>query len=160
MPATYPAALLQHIRCLAGGATTAEPSDCELLRCYSSRRDEDAFTTLMKRHGPMVWRACRRLLSHEQDAEDVYQATFVVLARKAAGSDWSESIAGWLHAVATRLARKARCQAARRPIPAASSADSANPLDAMTGRELLAALDEELAALPEKYRGPLVLCNL
>jgi RNA polymerase sigma factor (sigma-70 family) len=161
MPATHPAVLLHHIRRLAGGPPAGELSDRELLRRYTARRDEGAFAALVQRHGAMVWRTCRRLLHRNQDAEDVYQATFLVLARKAAGPGWQESIAGWLYAVATRLARKARCDAARRQAPVALPAQlAADPLANISGRELLAALDEELASLPEKYRAPLVLCSL
>jgi RNA polymerase sigma factor (sigma-70 family) len=159
MPAVYPAALLHHLRRLTGGAG-GEPTDRDLLCRYAARRDADAFAALVRRHGPMVWRACRRLLRQEQDAEDVYQATFLVLARKAAATGWQESVAGWLYAVATRLARKARSQAARHPAAIGAGAETADPLEAMSGRELLTALDEELAALPEKYRTPLLLCSL
>jgi DNA-directed RNA polymerase specialized sigma24 family protein len=138
MPAVHPAVLLQHIRRLAGGPSAGELSDRDLLRLYTTRRDEGAFAALVQRHGPMVWHVCCRLLRQEQDAEDVYQATFLVLARKAAGICWQESIAGWLYGVATRLALKTRSRVARRaaPIPAVQEV-AADPLEAITGRELL-----------------------
>jgi RNA polymerase sigma factor (sigma-70 family) len=159
MPAADPAVLVQHIRRLAG-APAGEASDRDLLRHYADRRDERAFAALVRRHGPMVWRACRRLLRQEQDAEDVYQATFLVLARKADAQPWQDSVAGWLYGVAVRLAHKARCRAARRPVAAGAVGVVADPLDSLSGRELLAALDEELAGLAEEYRTPLLLCNL
>jgi RNA polymerase sigma factor (sigma-70 family) len=158
MPADA-AVLVQHIRRLAGGPA-AEVSDRELLRHYTARRDEAAFAALVRRHGPMVWRACRRLLRQEQDAEDVYQATFLVLAKKADAQQWQDSVAGWLYGVAVRLAHKARCRAARRPAAVGAAGVAADPLDSLSGRELLAALDEELAGLAEEYRTPLLLCNL
>src|SRR5262249_35720421 len=122
-----------------------------------------AFTLLVGRHGALVWRVCRGIVANEQDAEDVFQATFLVLARKAAASGWRDSVANWLYETAYRLARKARAagrrQAARLGqlegrLPAAESADE------MTMREGRAVLYEELAALPEELRSPLVLCYL
>src|SRR5262249_12603309 len=112
--------------------------------------------------GTMVFSLCRRLLDHEQDAEDAFQATFLVLARKAKSGNWQGSVAGWLHEVAFRTALKAR-GASRRQREAERrgyrtqrfqpSADSGE-------REHSALLHEELNRLPEKYRTPLVLCYL
>src|SRR5215471_15727349 len=93
-------ALISHIRRLAAHGAAGEPSDGELLSRYAGGRDEPAFAALVARHGPMVWRACRRALRHEQDAEDAFQATFLVLAKKAGDVRWRDSVAGWLHAVA------------------------------------------------------------
>jgi RNA polymerase sigma factor (sigma-70 family) len=160
MPAADAAVIVQHIRRLAGGPSVGEASDRELLRHYTDRHDEAAFAALVRRHGPMVWRACRRLLRQEQDAEDVYQATFLVLAKKADAQQWQDSVAGWLYGVAVRLAHKARCRATRRFAAVGAAGVVADPLDHLSGRELLAALDEELAALAEEYRTPLLLCNL
>jgi RNA polymerase sigma factor (sigma-70 family) len=108
----------------------------------------------------MVWNTCRRSLRDLQDAEDVFQATFLVLAKKSGTLRWRDSVAGWLYAVALRLAAKARCQAARRPQSVATEPAAPDPFDALSARDLLAALDEEMAALPERYRGPAVLCWL
>src|SRR5262249_13146615 len=94
------------------------------------------------------------------DAEDVFQATFLVLARKASTVRWRDSVAGWLYAVALRLAAKARCQAARRPRTAPVEPAAPAPFAALSPRELLGALDEEMAVLPERLRGPAVLCWL
>ncbi len=152
--------LMRHIRRLVHGAPPTLGTDGDLLRRYAAQRDEAAFATLVQRHGPLVWNACRRALRDVQDAEDVFQATFLVLAKKAGAVRWRDSVAGWLYAVALRLANKARCEAARRPqtIPAEPAAP--DPYEALSARDLLVALDEEMAALPERFRGPAVLCWL
>src|SRR5262245_7894275 len=99
--------LLRHIHKLAAGPRSANESDRELLDDFTARRDESAFTALVARHGPMVLRVCRRVLSHEQDAEDAFQATFLVLARNTGSIRRREALAGWLHGVAYRTAMKA-----------------------------------------------------
>jgi RNA polymerase sigma factor (sigma-70 family) len=152
--------LMRHIRRLVGGDLPEQGSDGDLLRRYADRHDEAAFAILVERHGPMVWKACRRALDNHHDAEDVFQATFLVLARKAGAVHWRDSVAGWLYAVALRLAAKARSQAGRRPRTAAVEPAAADPFAALSARELLAALDEEMASLPERFRGPAVLCWL
>src|SRR5262249_46114234 len=106
------------------------------------------------------WKVCRRPRAHAQEAEVFFQATFLVLAKRAGSVRWRASVAPWLHAVAQRLARRARSEAARRPRSASVEPRAPDPLEAMTARDLFAALDEELAALPQKYPGPLVLCCL
>jgi RNA polymerase sigma factor (sigma-70 family) len=157
---------------------TAEQADAaltdrELLRRFGKSRDETAFAALVRRHGRMVLAVCRRVLHQEQDAEDAFQATFVILARKASAPGWRESIGNWLYQVAYRLAVRARRQAARRQTRiGARSGDRApargdrapaqgdDPLAEVTLREAQRVLDEELNRLPEKYRAPLVLCCL
>ena len=151
MNPTQPNVLLQYLRKLASEPAMQPLSDRELLPGFTEQRDEAAFTTLVRRHGPMVLGLCQRLLQSGPDAEDVCQATFLVLASKAASPYWQPSVASWLYRVAYRLAWKAKAAAARRtfherrviqrPIP--------DPLDTLTGRELLAALDDELTRLPE-----------
>jgi RNA polymerase sigma factor (sigma-70 family) len=138
------------------------PSDRELLGRFAAGRDGAAFEAVLRRHGPMVLRACRRMLDRREDAEDVFQATFLVLARKAGAVAWRESVGTWLYEVAHRLARDVRRQQARRHAreAAAGSRPAADPLADISGRELLAALDEELAGLPARYRDPLLLCCL
>ncbi|HEX5268945.1 MAG TPA: sigma-70 family RNA polymerase sigma factor [Gemmataceae bacterium] len=153
-------AVVRHLRRLAGDGAAA-PSDRELLRRFAARRDQAAFTALVERHGPMVWGVCRRALRHEQDAEDVFQATFLVLARKADALPWRDSVHNWLYEVASRLAAECRARAARRrhhEEQAGRARAEALPPDA--GRELAAVLDEELALLPGRYRAPLLLCYL
>jgi RNA polymerase sigma factor (sigma-70 family) len=154
--------LLKHVRKLAADADAGRTPDCELLGRFAAERDEAAFTTLVRRHGPMTLRVCRRILHHQHEAEDVCQATFLVLASKAASRNWQASIASWLHRVAYHLAIKANAAAARRwsRERQALHRPAPNPLDTITGRELQAVLDEELGRLPEKFRTPLVLCYL
>jgi RNA polymerase sigma factor (sigma-70 family) len=157
--------VLQYIRRrVAAGAAADELSDGELLRRFASGRDESAFGELLRRHGPMVLRVCRRLIDDRHDAEDAFQATFLVLARKAAGVAWYRSPASWLYAVAHRLAQEARRRACRRRTHEArvsrNPGEAPDPLSEISGRELLAVIDEELARLPERFRGPLVLCCL
>jgi RNA polymerase sigma factor (sigma-70 family) len=161
MPTHQPSLLLRHLRKLAAPAADTV-SDRELLQRFAEQRDEGAFASLMRRHGPMVLRVCRRVLPHGPDAEDAFQATFLTLARKAGAVPWHDSAAGWLYGVARNTARRARDAAARRAhrerrAPARACAD---PLAEMSARELLGALDEELSRLPQQYREPLVLCYL
>src|SRR5262245_15134175 len=91
-------------------------SDPELLEGFVSRRDEVAFEVMVRRHGPMVFGVCLRVLRHRQDAEDAFQATFLVLAHKAASVSPRSKLAGWLHGVAHKTALKARYRAARRSV--------------------------------------------
>src|SRR5690242_13113592 len=105
--------VLHQLRRLAAPAA-GELTDRQLLACFAARHEDAAFVALVRRHGPMVLGVCRRLLRQEQDAEDAFQATFLVLARKASGLGWQESVAGWLYQVASRISLKARAQAARR----------------------------------------------
>jgi RNA polymerase sigma-70 factor (ECF subfamily) len=135
-------------------------SDGRLLAHFVATRDEAAFEALVRRHGPMVLGAVRRLVRHEQDAEDCFQAAFLVLAQRAS-SVRSGSLAAWLHGVAYRVALRCRCAAARRrscerqvgqmPQPEVA------PPEPQDWRPLL---DQEVNALPEKYRAAVVLCDL
>src|SRR5215831_15170049 len=105
--------LVRYVRNLAG-APPAEPTDRHLLERFAAVRDEDAFAALVRRHGPLVWGVCQRVLGHRDDAEDVFQATFFVLARKAAAVRWRDSVGSWLHEVAYRLSHESRVKTARR----------------------------------------------
>jgi C-terminal peptidase prc len=152
--------VVRHLRRLAGEGA-AEPTDRELLTRFASRRDQAAFAALVERHGPMVLGVCRRALHQEQDAEDAFQATFLVLARKASSTRWRDSVHNWLYEVASRLAAESRTRAARRrrhEEQAGRGRPEALPPDA--GRELAAVLDEELGRLPARCREPLLLCYL
>jgi RNA polymerase sigma factor (sigma-70 family) len=151
---------LRQVRKLVAAQTAGRLSDRQLLEQFLARQDESAFSALVQRHGPAVLSLCRSLLRHLQDAEDVFQATFLVLARKAGSIRKRESLGSWLYGVAHRLACKAKARAARhgaRELAAAGEAE-APAVDDMTWRELRLVLHEELSRLPEKYRAPLLLC--
>jgi RNA polymerase sigma factor (sigma-70 family) len=155
-----PRTLLGQLRRLA----SPPPPDAALLARWVSRRDEAAFAALVDRHGPMVLGLCRRVLGDAQHAEDAFQATFLVLALKAHSLRRPEALPSFLYGVALRLARKAR-GTARRSVPThpdcpAPSDPRPDPLDVLSGRELLAVVDEEIARLPQAYRLPLLLCVL
>ncbi len=136
-----------------------DPADAQLLERFVAGRDEAAFEVLVWRHGPMVLGVCGRVLGHEQDAEDVFQATFLTLARQAGSIARGESLGGWLYRTACRAALRAR---ARRPSARSLAVDVAAPFDPdETARaELRPLLDEEINRLPAKYRTPIVLCYL
>src|SRR3954451_18529250 len=105
--------VVEHLRRAVPPPDGAGPGDGELLGCFVERRDEAALAALAKRHGPMVWGVCRRLLGH-QDAEDAFQATFIVLVRKAASIAHREAVGNWLYGVAHQTALQARRSVARR----------------------------------------------
>src|SRR5262249_11923826 len=131
--------------------------DAELLARFASQGDEEAFTALVARHGPVVWNACRRGLGDLQDAEDAFQATFLVLARRASSGRPPESLAGWLYGVAGRVAREARRRQRRQPRTGLGElpdppGDHPDPLAELTARDLLAVLEEEVQRLPQSYR--------
>ena len=106
--------VLRYIRQVRGGSAHAGASDAQLLDHFTRRGDEAAFTTLVERHGPMVLGVCRRVLRHAHDAEDAFQATFLLLARKARSLRQPDLLGRWLHGVAYRTALKARGVAVRR----------------------------------------------
>jgi RNA polymerase sigma factor (sigma-70 family) len=137
-------------------------SDGRLLERFGTYREEAAFEVLVRRHGPMVWGVCRRVLRNHHDAEDAFQATFLVLARKGDAIAHRELVANWLYGVAHQTAMKARSTRAKRrmregqvidvPEPEATSEDFPD--------DLTESLDRELSRLPDKYRIPIVLCEL
>jgi RNA polymerase sigma factor (sigma-70 family) len=152
--------LLRHIRRLAAPGELPG-ADRQLLDDFTRRRDETAFAALVARHGPMVLRVCRRVLHHEQDAEDAFQATFLVLARHTASIRNREALASWLHGVAYRTAMKARQGAARRRNHEAKlQARKPPPAAGPTWDDVQAVLDEEVQRLPELLRAAFVLCAL
>jgi RNA polymerase sigma factor (sigma-70 family) len=154
------AVLVRGIRGLAE-SRGGDLSDRELVERFTAGRDDGAFATLVERHGAMVLSVCRRVLSHEHDAEDVFQAVFLVLSRKAGTLRRKDAVGPWLFGVARRLSLKARQARERRDraVPFAESLPG-DPLDELTVRDARAVLDEELARLPARERGPLVLCYL
>jgi RNA polymerase sigma factor (sigma-70 family) len=152
--------LLRQLRRMA--APSGEAGDGLLLEQFLSRRDEDAFAGLVRRHGPLVLGVCRRVLRQDQDAEDAFQAAFLVLARKAGSIRKHESLGSWLYEVAYRIAVKARAGEAQRRAHERQAAEMPRAETSLDGvrRELGSVLDEELQRLPQKYRRPLVLCYL
>ncbi len=150
---------LRHLRRRSGG-DVSEASDGQLLEQFALRHEEGAFAALMGRHGPMVLSVCQRVLPNAADVEDAFQATFLLLVRKAGSIRSQSSVAGWLYRVAYHAAIRTKADAARRhareqrvedrpPVPPSAEA---------AWRELHEVLDEELDRLPEKYRAPILLC--
>ncbi len=152
--------LVRRLHRLAGG--TEGLSDRQLLQRFAAEHDEAAFAVLVRRHGGLVFGVCKRILHNEADAEDAFQATFLVLARRAAALPWQESVGGWLHEVAHRVALKARTERSRRQAQERRHVATIEPeVGPDSGcRELCAALDEELRRLPADCRAPLLLCYL
>jgi RNA polymerase sigma factor (sigma-70 family) len=139
-----------------------EESDGQLLHAFLTRRDDNAFAALVRRHGPMVLHVCRRVLGRQHDAEDAFQGTFLVLAQSATSLRNRAALASWLHGTAYRTALKARQSAARRRKHEGQtpSRPSDDPAGELLWREVRALLDEEIARLPEAYRNVFILCCL
>src|SRR5262245_22000599 len=154
--------VLRHIRGLIGASEGAEQTDGMLLDRFIRQQDESAFETLMQRHGRMVLGLCRSILHDAHDADDGFQATFLVLARKASSIRKQPSVASWLYGVAYRTALRAKITSARRRVQERQAVDmSHDDLVSEIGRqELRGVVHEELQRLPEKYCAPLVLCYL
>src|SRR5262245_53035772 len=154
--------VLQHLRRSVLLREGAGRTDGQLLEDYLSRRDPAALAALVRRHGPMVWGVCRRVLRSHEDAEDAFQATFLVLVRKATSIVPREMVANWLYGVAHQTALNARVTAARRrererqvtemPEPAVAEPDLWDDLQPL--------LDAALSRLPDKYRAVIILCDL
>jgi RNA polymerase sigma factor (sigma-70 family) len=152
--------VLERVRNVVAVQSCRDLADHELLQRYVAEQDESAFAVLAKRHGSIVLGLCMRVLRHQQDAEDAFQAAFLVFARKAGTIRKSESIASWLYSVAFRAANKLRAAKARR------SGRQAPLVDVPRGdfsaelccRETLRVLEEELNRLADRYRAPLLLC--
>jgi RNA polymerase sigma factor (sigma-70 family) len=154
--------VIRHLRKAALLQEACGLTDGQLLECFLARQDEAAFAVLVRRHGPMVLGVCRRVLGHAHDAEDAFQATFLVLARKAASVRSREVVGHWLYGVAYRTALKARATSARRRAKEQQVKDMPEPETPGDDgrRHLLPLLDQELARLPERYRVAVVLCDL
>jgi RNA polymerase sigma-70 factor (ECF subfamily) len=154
--------LLQRLRRDAGLAAADELGDAQLLELFARQHDEAAFTVLVRRHGPLVLGVCRRVLRDIDDAEDAFQATFLILARKADTIGKRDSLSSWLYGVAYRTSLKARTRATRRREREAEAGQRANgraKANAHTA-ELRELLDEELSRLPRNYRTAVVLHHL
>jgi RNA polymerase sigma factor (sigma-70 family) len=162
MAERHPSPVLRHLQSLTRAQVARRLTDAELLERFILERDEAAFAALVQRYGGLVWGVGRHVLHHEADAEDAFQATFLVLARKADSIRKRQSLASWLRGVAYRTAlgirqsalrRRRREQAAERgPVASAASEAALN--------ELQAVLAEEVQGLPEPYRAAFVLCHL
>src|SRR5215470_3815352 len=151
-------ALQRYLRRLCEGAVP--PEDAVLLQRFVTANDRDAFELLIARYGPMVLGTARRLVADTHDAEDVFQAVFLSLARLAKSIRRGRALPAWLHKTTCRVAAKLR---ANRLVPAAPPPEpyeQCDPAAALVWREVCAALDEELQRLPDRLRSPLVLCYL
>jgi RNA polymerase sigma factor (sigma-70 family) len=153
--------VLRYLRRLAGAPRGGDQNDQELLRRFAHNRDEDAFTTIVEKYGPMVLGVCRRILQNSQDVEDAFQATFLVLVRKVGSLRQPGSLASWLYGVAYRTALKARALAAQRRFHETQAMNIQAPrqLQESTNTvDLKELLDEEVNRLPAKYQEVLTLC--
>jgi RNA polymerase sigma factor (sigma-70 family) len=155
-------AVLHYLHRLNGAGLGEPPDDAELLRRFAAARDEAAFAALIGRHGPMVWGVCKRLLRRPQDAEDAFQATFLVLVRKSHSLLRPDLVGPWLHAVAVRTASRLRAEVLRRdqrerPVVEEPVMEATPDL---VWRDLRPVLDEEVGRLPAKYRAAFILCHL
>jgi RNA polymerase sigma factor (sigma-70 family) len=162
MPTGHTDPLVRQVRRLAGAPVTPDLSDGDLLERFVRSGDEAAFEALVERHGARVLGVCRRVLRDEHAAEDAFQATFFVLARKAGSIGRRELLANWLYGVAYRVALRARTEAAKRRQRERQSGrrPPPEPSAEVAGQQLCAILDEELNRLPDRYRAAFLLCYL
>ena len=162
MPSAQLHVVVRHLHRLVGFDPVGQQSDGELLQRFLHKREEAAFEALVWRHGGMVFNVCRRMVRHEQDAEDAFQATFLALVREGKRISRRESTGSWLFKVAYRIARKVRARAARHAAVALADHDPPAPSDIEEPiwRDVRPVLDEEVDRLPAKYRQPVVLCYL
>jgi RNA polymerase sigma factor (sigma-70 family) len=159
MAALQTGSILHQLRQMVLRHDGAGMSDGQLLRSFLNQRDEAAFEALVRRHGPMVRGVCRRVLRDTHDADDAFQAAFLVLLRKAPALAAREVIGDWLHGVAYRTALKARTADARRRAKERRISRS-EVIEEESRPEWHALLDQEVGRLPEKYRLPVVLCDV
>jgi RNA polymerase sigma factor (sigma-70 family) len=155
-----PGSLLRFIRRITAPGDAA--ADRQLLERFVFGRDESAFTALVERHGPMVLGVCRRVLNNAHDAEDAFQAAFLVLARKAGSLSRPDALGSWLYGVAYRTALEARARAAQRRARERELAEepTVDPSGDVVWGDLRPVLDAEINRLPDRYRSPFVLCYL
>jgi RNA polymerase sigma-70 factor (ECF subfamily) len=154
--------VLEYLRSFTRAEASCHETDGQLLERFATGRDEEAFAALLLRHGAMVWGVCRRVLQQAPDAEDAFQATFLVLVRNAGSISKRESVGAWLHGVAYRIAVRARLTRSRqrnREMPL-SDEPVAAPDQELVWRDVRALLDEELNQLPPRYRAVVLLCDL
>lgn len=154
-----------HFRRIFGGESVSGMDEAELLRRFAIRRDSAALEALVVRYGPMVFGVCQRVLGNKHDTDDAFQATFLVLAKRAGSIRDPARLGAWLHGVAHRIAVRARMDAARRKVREGPGAEevavATSSNDGSYDRsELRTTLDEEIRRLPEKFRAPVILCYL
>src|SRR5262245_44522704 len=154
------AGVVQFLREQVVRAELQTVTDAQLLQRFIAERDEAAFAALVRRHAAMVWGVCKRVLGHDQNAEDAFQATFMVLIRKAASIRPPGLLGNWLYGVAHHVAIKAHAMNAKRmsrekqlQVPITNAAAKRN-----LWQELQPVLDQELSLSPENYRAVIVLC--
>jgi len=162
MQVVYEAPVLRFIRRLAVREQCARLPDYKLLDRFVGSGDEEAFAAVVRRHGPMVWRVCLQALDNEHDAEDAFQATFLVLSRKASSIKKQQSVGNWLFGVANHAAVDLKRKLARRRSheSQACQVGTTDPLTGLTLREAQTMLNQELVRVSELVRVPLVLCIL
>jgi RNA polymerase sigma factor (sigma-70 family) len=162
MATSQTSVVIQHLRRAVLLRDGAGLTDGQLLEDYIGRREKAALAALVRRHGPMVWGVCRRVLPNYHDAEDAFQATFLVLVRKAASIASRELLANWLYGVAHQTALKARATVARRKGRERQVAEMPEPTvsEQELWHDLQPLLDQELGRLPDKYRVVIVMCDL
>src|SRR6266702_3674595 len=152
--------VIEYVSRLTGTHAARQTSDGALIERFIQHRDEAAIAELVHRHGPMVWTVCRQILPEPHDAEDAFQATFLVLVRKARSIKRRDSLKSWLYGVAYRIAIRARSAGSRRR----SLERQGVPMDTLRAasevdwQHVGPVLHDELLRLPEKYRLPLLLC--
>jgi RNA polymerase sigma factor (sigma-70 family) len=154
--------VVQRLTRAAARSELAATSDAELLRRYRTNGDEVAFAALVERHGPLVLGVCRRIMRDAHAAEDAFQAVFLTLARNARSVRRPEALPAWLFVAARRISLRAGARLSRQHTakPHDRPVAQTDPLDRLSARELLAAVDEELARLPAPHRSALILCTL
>ena len=159
-----PSGVLREIGTLFSNGVLGGLTDRQLLERFVNVNDssaEDAFTILVERHGPMVWGVCRRLMDDRDAAADAFQATFLVLVRRARAVRVDDSLGPWLYGVSRRVAARARATSLRRRAREAGGVEAvAGPAPDPARAERLAILDEEIGRLPERQRAAIVLCDL
>jgi RNA polymerase sigma factor (sigma-70 family) len=162
MPTIPTSEVIQHLRSILLLPGGADLTDGQLLECFVSRREPAALEALVRRHAPMVWGVCRRVLRNHHDAEDAFQAAFLVLVRKAAAIRCPAQLGNWLYGVAHQTALKARATRAKRKERERPLADMPEPIltDQDLWHDVKPLLDQEVSRLPEKYRTVVVLCDL
>jgi RNA polymerase sigma factor (sigma-70 family) len=155
-------AVVTYLRRLAPAADPGEVTDAQLLDSFVTHRDDAALAALIQRHGPLVWGVCRRTLSHTQDAEDAFQATWLVLVRRAKSIRRRASVRSWLYGVAYRVAVRARAGKRLREVRErqAPQRPATDPSREVIVHDLRSVLDEEINRLPAREQLPVILCYL